>query len=46
LNPDGGYVLVLTNANASPQTVNVRFGDFGTRVDLAADSVATLQWSV
>ncbi len=45
VNPDGGCVLVLTNAAVSAQTVDVRLGGFGTRVDLPADSVATLQWS-
>jgi glucosylceramidase len=46
VNPDGGYVLVLTNATTSQQTVDVRFGSFGARVDLGTDSVATLRWSV
>ncbi|MFL6436626.1 MAG: glycoside hydrolase family 30 protein [Terriglobales bacterium] len=45
MNPDGSYALVLTNATASPQQVELRFGNFATRVDLAADSVATLRWS-
>jgi hypothetical protein len=45
MNPDGSYALVLTNTTASPQQVELRFGNFATRVDLAADSVATLRWS-
>ena len=45
LNPDGSYVLVLTNTAASPQQVEVRFGKFASRVDLGADSIATLRWS-
>jgi len=45
-NPDGGYVLVLTNTSSAPQQAEIRFGNFGARVDLGADSVATLRWSV
>lgn len=44
-NPDGSYVAVLTNAGPSPQTVEVRFGKYGSRVDLGADSITTLTWS-
>lgn len=45
LNPDGNYVLVLTNSAAAPQEVGIRFGNFFTRLELTADSVATLVWS-
>jgi glucosylceramidase len=45
MNPDGSYVLVLTNSAASPRQVDARFGNFTTHVDLGADSVATLRWS-
>jgi O-glycosyl hydrolase len=45
MNPDGSYVLVLTNTTALPQQVEIRFGNFTSRVDLSADSVATLRWS-
>jgi glucosylceramidase len=44
-NPDGSYVAVLTNSASAPQTVEVRFGNYSTRVDLSADSVVTLSWS-
>ena len=43
-NPNGSYAAVLTNATSSPQTVDIRFGGFATRVDLASDSVVTLNW--
>jgi glucosylceramidase len=45
MNPDGSYALVLTNTTASAQQVELRFGNFTSRVDLGADSVATLRWS-
>jgi glucosylceramidase len=44
-NPDGSYVAVLTNSASTPQMVEVRFGNYSTRVDLSADSVVTLAWS-
>ena len=45
INPDGSYVVVLTNPSASPQAVEIQFGRYSTRADLAADSVMTLTWS-
>jgi glucosylceramidase len=45
MNPDGSYVLVLTNTTASPRQIDARFGNLSTHVDLGADSVATLRWS-
>jgi glucosylceramidase len=45
MNPDGSYVLVLTNTTTSPQQVEIRFGNFASSVDLALDSVTTLRWS-
>ena len=43
-NPDGSYALVLTNAGRSSQAVELRFGKVATPVDLAPDSVTTLNW--
>ena len=43
-NPDGSYALVLTNTGSSSQTVELRFGKVATPVNLAPDSVATLNW--
>jgi glucosylceramidase len=45
MNPDGSYVLVLTNTGASPQQMEARVGNFTTHLDVGADSVATLRWS-
>jgi glucosylceramidase len=45
LNPDGSYVLVLTNTGTASQDVQIQFGKSATRVSLQADSVATLSWS-
>ena len=44
-NPDGSYVAVLTNPTASAQDVEIRFGNYGSRVNLGPDSVTTLTWS-
>ena len=44
VNPDGSYIVVLTNAAASPQGLEIRFGNFGARMELSADSIATLAW--
>jgi len=44
-NPNGGYVLILTNSGAKPQTVQVQLGSQAADVDLPADSVSTLTWS-
>jgi glucosylceramidase len=44
-NPDGSYAAVLTNAGASPQDVQVRFGKYSTKTQLDGDSVTTLGWS-
>ena len=43
-NPEGSYTLVLTNVGSSRQNAEVRFGKFATRIDLAGDSVVTLNW--
>lgn len=43
-NPDGSYALVLTNTGSSPQRCELRFGKVTTAVDLAPDSVTTLNW--
>lgn len=43
-NPDGSYVLVLTNAGDEVR-VECRFGDKAMPVTLARNSVLTLQWS-
>ncbi|HET9742021.1 MAG TPA: glycoside hydrolase family 30 beta sandwich domain-containing protein [Terriglobales bacterium] len=44
INPDGSYVLVLTNTTGSPQGIEIGFGNFATQVDLAAESISTLRW--
>jgi len=44
INPDESHVLVLTNSSTSPKQLEIRIGKFGTRVDLAADSITTLLW--
>ncbi|PYY18187.1 MAG: hypothetical protein DMG60_09250 [Acidobacteria bacterium] len=43
-NPDSSYALVLTNAGNSAQDIEIRFGKLATRVTLASDSIATLNW--
>ena len=43
-NPDGSYALVVTNTGSSPQSVELRFGKVATPLDLAPDSVVTLNW--
>jgi glucosylceramidase len=45
LNDDGRYVLVLTNSSIAPQDIGIRFGNYFARVELPADSIATLGWS-
>ena len=44
LNPDGSYVLVLTN-QAEERTVECRMEDRAVQVTLPRDSIVTLQWS-
>jgi glucosylceramidase len=44
-NPDGRYALVLTNAGAAPQRVELRLGPQTTEVSLPGDSVTTLKWT-
>jgi len=44
-NPDGSYVLVLTNTGAAPRDVQIQFGNSAARVSLQPDSIATLTWS-
>ena len=44
LNPDGCYVVVLTNSRKAPTTVQLRDGSGAVKVDLLADSVTTLAW--
>jgi hypothetical protein len=44
-NPDGSYILVLTNRTASPQQVEIRFGSSSVRVELTPDSITSLRWS-
>ena len=44
VNPDGSYALVLTNTSTLPQEIELRFGNFSTRVLTTADSLATLSW--
>ena len=44
-NPDGSYVAVLTNPTASPQDAEIRFGNHSAKLQLAPDSIATLQWT-
>jgi glucosylceramidase len=43
VNPDGGYVLVLTNGGAA-RTVECRFEGNALPLHLARNSVVTLQW--
>lgn len=43
VNPDGGYVLVLTNSGA-PRTVDVDLYGWCATVSLEGDSVVTLTW--
>ncbi|HXI83264.1 MAG TPA: glycoside hydrolase family 30 beta sandwich domain-containing protein [Verrucomicrobiae bacterium] len=44
VNPDGQYVVVLTNSGKTPTTVQLRDGSSMVKVDLPADSVTTLIW--
>lgn len=44
-NPDGGRVLVLTNAGNAVSKARIVLGDGSTDVDLPADSVTTLAWT-
>jgi glucosylceramidase len=44
-NPDGRYALVLTNAGAAPQRVELRLGPSTTEASLPGDSVTTLNWT-
>ena len=44
-NPNGSYVVVVTNSATSPQDVEVRFGKYAARVQLVEDSITTLTWS-
>ncbi|HKC13474.1 MAG TPA: glycoside hydrolase family 30 beta sandwich domain-containing protein [Vicinamibacteria bacterium] len=44
-NPDGGYALVLTNAAAAAQRIELRLGPLATEVSLLGDSVTTLKWA-
>ncbi|HXB54076.1 MAG TPA: glycoside hydrolase family 30 beta sandwich domain-containing protein [Vicinamibacteria bacterium] len=44
-NPDGTYALVLTNAGAARQRVELRLGPRATEVSLPGDSVTTLKWN-
>ncbi len=45
INPDGGYLLVLTNSTSSPRAVSIRHGDAAAALSLPADSVSTLTWT-
>ena len=44
LNPDGGYVLVLTN-QGEERNVECRMQGRAMQVSMPRDSVVTLQWS-
>jgi glucosylceramidase len=44
VNPDGQYVVVLTNSGKAPTTVQLHDGSSVVKVDLPADSVTTLMW--
>ncbi len=44
LNPDGSYVVVLTNTGALPSTVWLRKENRAIELPLPSDSIATLVW--
>jgi len=44
LNPDGSYVVVLTNTGALPSTVWLRKENRAIELPLQSDSIATLVW--
>jgi glucosylceramidase len=44
-NPQGDYVLVLTNAGTEGREIRCRFDGKAADVSVPADSVVTLQWS-
>ena len=44
-NPQGDYVLVLTNAGTEGRAIRCRFEGKAADVSVPADSVVTLQWS-
>jgi glucosylceramidase len=44
-NPDGSYVVVLTNTGATQKNVEIRFGKSAAQASLQPDSIATLTWS-
>jgi glucosylceramidase len=44
LNPDGNYVVVLTNTGALPSTVWLRHENRALELPLPSDSIATLVW--
>ena len=44
-NPQGDYVLVLTNAGTEGREIRCRFDGKAADVSVPPDSVVTLQWS-
>lgn len=44
-NPDGSFVLVLTNSSAATKRIQLLMGGNSLEVELPADSVHTLKWS-